>query len=163
MRVIIVTYRAHGRADRNTPSSMRSLKFLRQKIERGLYILDQTKLPERQGKLRPEHLSSWPEAGNLLNMPGMEHMEDELDPEQKHQEQAACLYGLTTDGTDHGPAPMQSGECPDEICEGNLGGQGIYHPPSQQYLMTSSAFRKLYIHSIPLLLLFPHPPRWMYP
>jgi hypothetical protein len=44
-----------------------------------LYLLDQTKLPEWQGKLCSERLSSWPDAGNLLNMPGMEHMEYELD------------------------------------------------------------------------------------
>jgi hypothetical protein len=44
----------------------------------------------------------------------MEYMEDELDLEQQRQEHAYNPEGLNTDGTDHGPAPIQSGERPDE-------------------------------------------------
>jgi hypothetical protein len=63
MRIIVVTYRVRGCAASNTPSSMKSYRFWRHKIERGLYLLDQTKLLEWKGKLCPERLSSWPEAG----------------------------------------------------------------------------------------------------
>jgi hypothetical protein len=96
-------------------------------IERGLYLLDQTGLPDWQGKLCPESLSSWPEEGNLLNMPEVDHTQDELDPVADHQEREANSEGLNTYGAYHGPSPLQSGEHPDESFEGTLG--GVMDPP----------------------------------
>jgi hypothetical protein len=46
MRVIIVKYHAQSRNNENMSSSMKSYQFLRRKIERGLYLLDQTCLPD---------------------------------------------------------------------------------------------------------------------
>jgi hypothetical protein len=76
MRVIIVKYHAQSRNNENMSSSMKSYQFLRRKIERGLYLLDQTCLPDWQGNFFPERLSSWPEEGNLLNKHAVEHMHD---------------------------------------------------------------------------------------
>jgi hypothetical protein len=109
-------------------------------------MLDQTNLPEWQDKLCPEHLSSWSEAGNLLNMPGVEYMEDELDPEQQWQEQAANPEGLNTDGADHVPAPMQSGERPGETFEGTLGGLDL--APSQLEIIDAELRLQETLHSL---------------
>jgi hypothetical protein len=89
--------------------------------------MDQTQITEWQGNFYHERLSSWPEECNLLNLPGLEHMEGELDPDAQCEEQAAKPEGLNTDGADNGPAPMQSGERSD----GTVGGvHWIYHPTS---------------------------------
>jgi hypothetical protein len=118
LRFIVVTYHSQGRNIANVSSSMKSYQFLRRKIERGLYLLDQTGLPDWQGRLCTERLSSWPEEGSLLNMSSVEHLQDELDPVAERQERAANPEGLHTDGADHGPAPMQSDERTDESFEG---------------------------------------------
>jgi hypothetical protein len=55
-------------------------------------------------------------------MPTVEHMQDDLDPVAERQELAANPEGLHTNGADHGHAPMQSGERPDESFESTLGG-----------------------------------------
>jgi hypothetical protein len=115
---------------------MKSYQFLRRKIERGLYLLDQTGLPDWQGRLCTESLSSWPEEGNLLNMSSVEHLKDELAPVAERHERAANPEGLHTDGADHGPAPMQSGERPDESFEGMLG--GAMDLPSSQTSITDA-------------------------
>jgi hypothetical protein len=122
MRIIVVTYHTRGCTSNNEPSSTKSYQFLHCKIERDLYLMDQTKLPKWQGKVCPERLSSRPEEGNPLNLPGLEHMEDELDPYAQCEEQATNPEGLNTYDADHVPTPMQSGEHPDETFEGTFGG-----------------------------------------
>jgi hypothetical protein len=55
-------------------------------------------------------------------MPDVEHKQDELDPVAGRQDRATNPDGFNTDGADHGPAPMQSGELHDERFGGTLGG-----------------------------------------
>jgi hypothetical protein len=153
-RVIAVNYHSQGRNNANVSSSMKSYQFLRRKIERGLYLLDQTGLPDWQGRLCTERLSSWSEEGNLLNMPSVEHLQDELDPVAERQERASNPEGFHTDGADHGPAPMQIGERPNESFEGILG--GTMDLPSVQTSITDAEqrlehkFQSLYNTAAPL-------------
>lgn len=120
---------------------LRSQEFKRVHIERTLRLLARTGLAAWDIIVSGDHLSQWPESGNLLHLgeadiPTVLEVEDHTggggvdldgtsgttttsgDDVDSGGAGAPHNHGLIHDGLDMGPAPLQNGEEPEEVFEG---------------------------------------------
>jgi hypothetical protein len=113
-------------SNNNSHTSIKSMKFWQENIQRALYLLKNTGLDEWSIEI---NLAAWPEEGNLLDMDLDINVTeaDEKGHEVLAEEQApAAMLNNTSfvhtnnEGNDAGPAPLQNLEIPEETFEGVL-------------------------------------------